>query len=672
MLNKTGEVFVSGYSGYGQLGTEENVNYITIAKKAANASNAKHISTNAYHTVISDKSGFVYTTGLNNVGQLGDGSFNNRNILTAIGDTYVNANPKVVTVEVGKTEQASASLDNKFNLIQDVVDSQNIEFKSLNEDIVAVSSTGEITGKAFGKAEIIARHTVTNKAAIIFVSVVPDGKIAVPEVELSNTHVASLKADGTVWTWGQNANGQLGTGDNISTSSPVKVTDLEDVIDIDTGINNTVVVKKDGTVWSFGHNGDSQLGDGTGSDRNEPVQVIKQDGSALKNIIKVATGKYRTVALDTNGDVWAWGQGYGSLAIKLSGIENVIDVAPNYVVTLYGRVIRIDDRTQLELSDIIRVSEGTDHTLFLSKDGKGYSLGTNTKGQLGNGTTKNSNTPVSIKNDVGSGILEDALELKAGKEFSMAHCKDGRVLVWGSNENYKLASNQASNNAVPVANEKLQNVMFINAGVNNGAYIDNEGFVYTWGLGDNGVIGNKLYNTVSDPTLVGREDVGLNSYNIQVQEGEKFKLTVTNKTFNVLKDVEDNSEKEFISGSYNIADVSADGVITGIRPGYTTVTVNKVGTEYSSVAQVTVVPKDVEIAPMAKTNGSHTVVLKADGTVWSYGVNSSYELGNGTSTSTDIPVKVLFPEDVKIKQIAVRKYTQSSNRCRRQPMGMGS
>ena len=56
---------------------------------------------------------------------------------------------------------------------------------------------------------------------------------------------------------------------------------------------------------------------------------------------------------------------------------------------------------------------------------------------------------------------------------------------------------------------------------------------------------------------------------------------------------------------------------------------------------------------MALTAGSHTVILKADGTVWSYGINSSYELGDGTTTSSDMPIKVKFPEGTIIKQIAV-------------------
>ena len=109
----------------------------------------------------------------------------------------------------------------------------------------------------------------------------------------------------------------------------------------------------------------------------------------------------------------------------------------------------------------------------------------------------------------------------------------------------------------------------------------------------------------------------------------------------------------YVSGNTEIANVSENGLVTGEKEGKTTIVVNKVGTDYTSIAQVTVLPEDVEIEPMALTCGSHTVILKANGTVWSYGSNSSYELGNGNSKSTDIPVQVKFPENTVIKQIAV-------------------
>ena len=150
----------------------------------------------------------------------------------------------------------------------------------------------------------------------------PVGKVTVPKLEIGATHTAALKTDGTVWTWGSNSYGQLGTGDNINKTMPVKVMDIENAIDISVGSYNTVVVKDDGTVWSFGYNGYGQLGDGTSSSRNTPVQVIKQDGKPLEKIVKISAGTNKTIALDENGHVWVWGNTYKSTATKLSTVNN--------------------------------------------------------------------------------------------------------------------------------------------------------------------------------------------------------------------------------------------------------------------------------------------------------------------------------------------------------------
>ena len=652
MTNKYGELYSCGYNGNGQLGLGNNTTSIVTATKAEDIDNIKLTSSSIYHSVVSDNDGFVHTSGYNGYGELGDGTLNDKNIFTLIGDTYVNVHSGLVTLEKDKTFEIQASLDNKFNLIEDVVDSSNMEYKSLNENIATVDENGIITGKQTGKAEIVVTHTITNKVATVFVNVVPEDKQAVPEVEISDTHSAALKADGTVWTWGDNTYGQLGTGDNNAKASPIKVTALENIIDISVGYYNTVCVKEDGTVWSFGYNGYGQLGDGTGSERNTPVQVIKEDGTELKNIVKVAAGTYKTVALDADGNVWIWGYRYGSTARKLSGLEKIIDISANYAADYTGKVFKIDDLTELEVENVIRISEGYNHTLLLRQDGKGYSFGENGKGQLGLGNSKNCDIPTFIKSTLET-ELTDIKELKAGKEFSMAVLENGDTYVWGSNENYKLATTQETNQVYPKKNDKIQNTMFIEAGAENGAIIDNDGFVYTWGLGKYGALGNKLYNTTSTPVLVGRQDVGLDTYNITIHKGEEHQITVTNKTFNVLKDVVDKGVMNYTSGSSNIASVSSTGLVTGIKEGKTTIVVNKDGTEYTSIAQVTVLPDDVDIEPMALTCGSHTTILKADGTVWSYGVNSSYQLGNGTSRTTDTPVQVSFSEGVIIKQIAV-------------------
>ena len=654
MISNTGEIYVSGYSGYGQLGTSNYNSYITIATKATNMDKAKFVDSEAYHSVASDRSGFVYTTGYNAYGELGNGTYIQSNEFVAIGDTYVHVSENKVTIEEGNTKQVRASLDNKFNLINDTVDSSNISFESLNEDIATIDGDGTIHAKKLGTVEIIATHTITHKSTAIFVHVVPSDRTTVPKLEIGDTHSAALKADGTVWTWGTNSNGQLGTGDNITKATPTKVRDIEDVRDISVGYYDTIAVKQDGTVWTWGYNGYGQLGDGTSSDRTKPVQVIKADGAPLTKIVKVSAGTYRTVALDEEGNVWVWGYGYGATASKIAKITNGIDISPNYVVKQNGDVFRLDSPdVKLNMNNVIRVSEGTNHALFLTKAGKGYAIGTNNKGQLGDGTTISRSEPVMIQNSTGVQTLTEIKELKAGNEFSMAILKNGETYTWGSNENYKLGNDQDNYNVYPKKNDQTNEAIFGDAGVNNGGIIDKDGYVYTWGLGKYGNLGNKLFNDSSAPVLVGAEEAGLDEYDIVLHVGEEHQIVVTNKTFNVLKEIQDTSEMNYSIGNSVVASISNTGLVKGVSTGKTTAVVNKVGTTTTSIANVTVLPEGVDIEPMALTCMSHTVVLKANGTVWSYGVNSSYELGNGSTVSSDRPVQVKFPDGVVIKQIAV-------------------
>ena len=653
LLDKDGNVYGAGYNGYGQLGNGTSSNTNTTYTKVENVQNIKNIALESYSSAISDKSGFVYTSGYNGQGELGNGDTTTRNKYEVIGETYVDVGDPRVTVETGKTKQVTATLNNKFNLITDVIDTKNITYTSLDDSIATVNESGIITAKEVGKVEIIAKHTITGKTSTIFVNVVPTNKQAVPDIKISSTHMASLKADGTVWTWGDNTYGQLGTEDNIIKTIPTKVTALENVIAITTGEYDTVALKNDGTVWAFGNNSYGQLGNGNSNSSNVPVQVIKQNGKPLTNIVKIASKDYRTIALDGEGKVWIWGQNYGSTARKLDNIYDVIDISANYAVKQDGTVQNIRTLEQLKLENILRVSEGTNHTVFLTRDGKGYSLGTNTKGQLGNGTKTNSDVPTQILSTDGESELTGIKQLTAGNEFTMALLDDNKTYVWGTNDNYKLANSQETNQVIPVVNENIQDAMVLTAGINNGAIINKEGFVYAWGNGANGILGNKLFNNTKTPSIVGKEDLGLEDYNVSLNEEEQYTIKVTNETFNVLRNVENTDPISFTSKNNDIATVSDKGVVTANKAGTTSIVVNKTGTTENRILQLTVLPKDVKIEPMALTEGSHTTVLKADGTVWAYGLNSSYQLGNGTSVSSDIPVQVKFPEGIVIKQIAV-------------------
>jgi alpha-tubulin suppressor-like RCC1 family protein len=102
------------------------------------------------------------------------------------------------------------------------------------------------------------------------------GLTDVVAVAAGDRHSLALKADGTVWGWGNNLSGQLGNGTwQPYHYTPVKALNLTDVVAVDAGYGHSMAVKGDGTVWTWGDNRRGQLGDGTTlRDRNTPGQVM--------------------------------------------------------------------------------------------------------------------------------------------------------------------------------------------------------------------------------------------------------------------------------------------------------------------------------------------------------------------------------------------------------------
>ncbi|HHT9146477.1 MAG TPA: RCC1 domain-containing protein, partial [Candidatus Wunengus sp. YC61] len=87
-------------------------------------------------------------------------------------------------------------------------------------------------------------------------------------------HILVLKSDGTVWAWGSNSSGQLGIGSTVGrVRFHVQVSSLSGIIDITGGVSHSLAVKSDGTVWAWGYNGYGQLGNNSTTNSSTPVQV---------------------------------------------------------------------------------------------------------------------------------------------------------------------------------------------------------------------------------------------------------------------------------------------------------------------------------------------------------------------------------------------------------------
>ena len=124
------------------------------------------------------------------------------------------------------------------------------------------------------------------------------------------SHTAAIKTDGTLWTWGNNTQGQLGDNTIINRSTPVTTfaggTNWKQVAV--GGI--TAAIKTDGTLWTWGNNNFGQLGDNTVVRRSIPVTTF----AGGTNWKQVSAGNNHTAAIKTDGTLWTWGRNsYGQL-----------------------------------------------------------------------------------------------------------------------------------------------------------------------------------------------------------------------------------------------------------------------------------------------------------------------------------------------------------------------
>jgi alpha-tubulin suppressor-like RCC1 family protein len=125
-------------------------------------------------------------------------------------------------------------------------------------------------------------------------------------ISAGTSHNVAVKSDGTLWAWGENLHGQFGVGtagrENPMANIPVPAAAGNDWKQAAAGGIHTLAIKKDGTLWAWGNNWAGSLGTGTTINSTVPVQV----GSAT-NWIKVWAGTLESVAMQSDGSLWYWG-----------------------------------------------------------------------------------------------------------------------------------------------------------------------------------------------------------------------------------------------------------------------------------------------------------------------------------------------------------------------------
>jgi len=250
-------------------------------------------------------------------------------------------------------------------------------------------------------------------------------------ISAASFHTAAVKNDGTLWTWGRSSEGQLGVNTTVTQRNTPVTTQLggNDWKSVSCGDLHTLAIKTDGTLWSWGLGSSGQIGVANIVQRNTPVTTLA--GGTDWRYVASMRGNH-SMAIKTDGSLWVWGlNDYGQLGID----DNTNRITP--VTTILGG------------NDWRSVAGGLNHTIALKTDGTLWTWGRNSYGQLGINSVIHRSTPVTTL--LGGNNWKSIF---SGNFHCLATKTDGTLWNWGWNSDGQLGINEsgspATNRYTPV------------------------------------------------------------------------------------------------------------------------------------------------------------------------------------------------------------------------------
>ena len=281
-----------------------------------------------------------------------------------------------------------------------------------------------VTGSSATAALLTVQHRLRWTAFI--------GGVTAVSITAGASHTCALLNTGAVNCWGWNSFGQLGNGNTTSSSVPVAVaafTGGVTAVSITASSEHTCALLNTGAVNCWGYNGFGQLGNNTTNNSSAPVAVSTfTDGATA---VSITAGFYHTCAVLNTGAVNCWG--YNSDG-QLGNNTTNNSSAPVAVSAF------TDGATA------VSITAGNFHTCALLNTGAVNCWGWNSNGQLGNGTTTSSSTPVAVSAFTDGAT---AVSITAGKYHTCAVLNTGAVNCWGYNFSGQLGNGSTDNSLVP-------------------------------------------------------------------------------------------------------------------------------------------------------------------------------------------------------------------------------
>jgi alpha-tubulin suppressor-like RCC1 family protein len=468
------------------------------------------------------------------------------------------------------------------------------------------------------------------------------------QVSSGDYHLAAIKTDGTLWTWGSGNSGRLGNGIvviNSNISTPVTTfTGGTDWKQVSAGGNIVAAIKTDGTLWTWGENNYGALGNILLNNSSTPITTFA-GGTDWK---QVSVGAKSVAAIKTDGTLWTWGDNSSGELGKFTVFQ-----VSTPVTTFAGGTNWADTGTT-NPENLYNLIAGDTHAAAIKTDGTLWVWGNGTVGRLGNAdTTIINSTPITT---FAGGT--NWKQVSAGSGNTAAIKTDGTLWTWGGGSDGILGNADITTRSTPVTTfTGGTNWKQVSSGTATAA-IKTDGTLWTWGAALAGILGNRTasLSNVSTPvtTFAGGTDwkhVSVAGHALAIKtDGTLWawgrgtngqignaNIAVTNST-PVTTFTGGTNWKQVSVGYTFSAAIKTDGTLWTWGRGTNGRLGNADTTDRST--PVTTFTGGTNWKQVSCGTGlfPHISAIKTDGTLWTWGNGNNGKLGTGVTTDVSTPV----------------------------------
>lgn len=494
---------------------------------------------------------------------------------------------------------------------------------------------------------------------------------SVASIAAGAAHSVALKGDGTVWTWGANQQGQLGSGSLADRMAPGSVTGLDDVRMIAAGTAFTLALRGDGTVWAFGTN---WTGIAPGVAQRILMSPVKVSG--LAGIETIAVSRDRGYAKDSQGRIWVWGGSEENSSITALSADEASGLSAEVLRDLGNQDQAVMQSEWHEGSvriagASIDVQKKEMQSRFTFEGGVidvdwGWAVGVITGAQAeeaassGEGSSS-ARTRASAKNSAADRIFasgggrEAAAPqgtITAGEAHSIA-LNNAIACAVGTNGNGQLGDGTAVDRMTPVRVHGNYAFSRVSTGWYHSIGLKTDGTVLAWGDNGYGQLGDGTSVDKPTPVRAGATLSGVTS----VAAGRYHSVAARNDGtvwawgYNGYGNLGDGSKTQrtvpvqailisgviaVAAGEYHTLALKGDGTVWAWGYNGNGQLGDGSTTERTTAVQVGGLTGIIRIA----AGSDHNLALKSDGTLWAWGYNGYGQLGDGSTTSRTLPVAV--------------------------------